>query len=356
MVYGALTASVSTLLQTKTRKIPFFQNCIYYHTNRRTLRLSNYRIILHTTLHTDFWQIQIPSGIRRDVTFSSVPSDFLYEDNMKRQFQLEWNRMLHSRSFLFSVICAALFVIADTAYHFVNYLNGIDVETSVFYKWLGVNSSLFAGPVFYLALPLLTAFAYSWSVAYDRKSGYLVQILARTSRKNYFIAKYLVSFISGGMIFAGALVLNYMLLALFSPAYRPFPADLATSAGTFSFLGDLFYTNTYCFSLLWCLTAFLWGGAMVSICTAASMFIRKPAVACLMPFLVFEAEQLIGSYVMQKAPILIRDNMLELVWTNMLYAAPESINPTGFVLCNIAVVILLPTLVYMVRSRKYECL
>ena len=148
---------------------------------------------------------------------------------MKRQFQLEWNRMLHSRSFLFSVICAALFVIADTAYHFVNYLNGIDVETSVFYKWLGVNSSLFAGPVFYLALPLLTAFAYSWSVAYDRKSGYLVQILARTSRKNYFIAKYLVSFISGGMIFAGALVLNYMLLALFSPAYRPFlfPIDIS---------------------------------------------------------------------------------------------------------------------------------
>ena len=103
---------------------------------------------------------------------------------MKNIFKFEWNRMIHSKTFLISAIAASLMIIADVVAWFLLYLQGIDVDTSIFYKWLGVNRGMNAGVYFFIALPLLTAFAYSWSVSYDRNSGYISQIITRTSRKN----------------------------------------------------------------------------------------------------------------------------------------------------------------------------
>ena len=108
---------------------------------------------------------------------------------MKNIFKFEWNRMIHSKTFLISAIAASLMIIADVVAWFLLYLQGIDVDTSIFYKWLGVNRGMNAGVYFFIALPLLTAFAYSWSVSYDRNSGYISQIITRTSRKKYFTAK-----------------------------------------------------------------------------------------------------------------------------------------------------------------------
>ena len=269
---------------------------------------------------------------------------------------MEWTRMLHSKSFLVSALFAGLLVLGEVIYQFVLYCRGIDVETSVFYKWLGVNNGLFLGNYFYMALPLLTATAYGWSIASDRETGYMTQMFSRVKRKTYFAAKYIVSFLSGGMIFSGALLLDFLLLATFSPLYRPYPADLASAMSNFSFLGGLFYEHTFLFVLAWLGTAFLWGGAMVCIAVAASMIFRKRAVVCITPFLVFTAQQLIGSYVMQNAPIQHRGNSLCLIWTNLLFAGTDTINPTAFVFCNIAVLIAVPTLFYVLKTRRYEYL
>lgn len=194
---------------------------------------------------------------------------------MKNIFKFEWNRMIHSKTFLISAIAASLMIIADVVAWFLLYLQGIDVDTSIFYKWLGVNRGMNAGVYFFIALPLLTAFAYSWSVSYDRNSGYISQIITRTSRKKYFTAKFLVTFISGGIIFAGALILDYVLLAIFSPAYTPIPGDLASSMDPFHFCSEIFYQNPYLFMLIWFGIAFLWGGAMSCISMAAGMLIKK---------------------------------------------------------------------------------
>ena len=140
---------------------------------------------------------------------------------MKRIFVFEWKRMIRSKTLLFSAVAAALIVIADVFAWFRLYQQESDVDTSVFNKWLGTTQAIGAGSYLHIVLPLLTAFAYSWSVSYDRSSGYIAQTVTRIGRRRYFTAKYLVSFISGGMIFVGALVLDFMLLGTFSPAFWP---------------------------------------------------------------------------------------------------------------------------------------
>ena len=275
---------------------------------------------------------------------------------MKNIFKFEWNRMIHSKTFLISAIAASLMIIADVVAWFLLYLQGIDVDTSIFYKWLGVNRGMNAGVYFFIALPLLTAFAYSWSVSYDRNSGYISQIITRTSRKKYFTAKFLVTFISGGIIFAGALILDYVLLAIFSPAYTPIPGDLASSMDPFHFCSEIFYQNPYLFMLIWFGIAFLWGGAMSCISMAAGMLIKKYVISSIVPFLVFTAEQILALYVMQRYTITIKGTSIGLVLTDMLDAAPMTTSFTEHILLCIALIIMISTLIYILRGRKYECL
>lgn len=275
---------------------------------------------------------------------------------MKNILKFEWNRMIHSKTLLISAAAAALIIIADVVTWIQLYCQGIDVDTSIFYKWLGVNRGMNAGIYFFMALPLLTAFAYSWSVSYDRNSGYITQIITRISRRKYFTAKFLVTFTSGGMIFTGALILDYILLATFSKAYMPVPADLASSMDPFRFCSEIFYQNPYFFILIWCGVSFLWGGAMSCISMATGMLIKKYVISSVAPFLIFTAEQILAVYIMQRYMITIKGKAIGLIWTDMLYAAPTATSLPEHILSCIAFIIIVSTFIYVLRGRKYECL
>ena len=176
-----------------------------------------------------------------------------------------------------------------------------------------------------MILPILTSLGYSWSACHDRVSGYINQIITRTSRFKYFSAKFIVSFISGGIVFAGALILHVMMLATMYPNKEPVPGDLNSFMDPFRFCSAIFYTNTYLFVLIWLLTAFAWGGAMAAICLVTGMILKKTAVTPIVPFIVFTAD----SY---------------------------SRNPEDFVWGSIAVIIVAAAIIYSLRGRKYECL
>jgi len=275
---------------------------------------------------------------------------------MKRIFVFEWKRMIRSKTLLFSAVAAALIVIADVFAWFRLYQQEVDVYTSVFHKWLGTQPAFGAGSYLHIVLPLLTAFAYSWSVSYDRSTGYIAQTVTRIGRRRYFTAKYLVSFISGGMIFVGALVLDFMLLSTFSPAFWPIPDDQASFVGPFTFGSVAFYQSPYLFVLMWCGMAFLWGGAMASMGTAAGMLIKNHIVSSVVPFLVFTAQQLLAVFAMQKYRIAINGKAIALVWTEQLCAAPQAANLPVTVFSSIGFIVVVSTLIYVLRGRKYECL
>ena len=74
---------------------------------------------------------------------------------MKNIFKFEWNRMIHSKTFLISAIAASLMIIADVVAWFLLYLQGIDVDTSIFYKWLGVNRGMNAGVLVMTETPVI---------------------------------------------------------------------------------------------------------------------------------------------------------------------------------------------------------
>lgn len=273
---------------------------------------------------------------------------------MLAMFKFEWNRLLHSKSMWIACIMAAAIIILD----FVECMRifNQNTERSLYYSWLGVNSEFYTGRYLFMTLPILTSLGYSWSACHDRISGYINQIITRTSRFKYFFVKFIVSFISGGVVFAGALILHIMMLATMYPNSEPVPGDLNSFMDSFRFCSDLFYTNTYLFVLIWLLTAFIWGGAMAGISLAAGMIIKKSAVTPIVPFIIFTCQEILATFVQQKYRIMLKETYLSLSWNEMLYADSYSRNPEDFVWGNIAVIIVVITIIYSLRGRKYECL
>lgn len=264
--------------------------------------------------------------------------------------------MIHSKTFALSLIVSAVLIILDVKYWFDLYKQGIDVQTSIFCKWLGTDKGMSVGNLFVLILPLLTAFAYSYSISSDRKSGYIMQVVSRGNRFKFFASKYLVSILSGGIVFVFALVLDYMLLGLFSYAYLPTPTSLSTGMNPFKFCSELFYSNTYLFALLWLIMAFLWGCAMASIGACVGIYIKNYIITSIAPFLVFMAQSIVVGYIMQKYMITVSGNMVNLVWSDMLYADPAMTSIASHLLFNIGAIFVVTIIAYSLRARKYECL
>ncbi len=269
-------------------------------------------------------------------------------------FKFEWNRLWRSKSMWIACIAAVIIIIAD----FVEYIRIFDQnsERSLYYSWLGVNCEFYTGRYFFMTLPMLTSLGYSWSACHDRISGYINQIITRTSRFKYFGVKFMVSFISGGIVFAGALILHIMLLATMYPNTEPVPGDLNSFMDPFRFCSDLFYTNTYLFVLVWLLTAFAWGGAMAGICLVTGMIIKKTAITPIVPFMFFTCQEIIAAFIQQKYRIMLKEIYLSISWNEMLYADSYCRNPQDFVWGNIAIIIVITAIVYSLRGRKYECL
>lgn len=274
---------------------------------------------------------------------------------MYRVLKFEFSRMLSSKLMLLSWILSVVFVLMDVWYQLDLYLNDIN-HISVFYKWMGVTASNFGSTYFMMAIPLLAALGYSWTSSSDRSSGYIIQILTRTSRFKYFFAKFVAVFVSGGIIFSSALILDFLLLSTFSPTFIPQPELLATFIDQFRFCSGLFYTSPYLFMLLWLLVAFLWGGSMASIALAFGVFIKKKVITIIMPFVVFTAQAVIAGYIMQKEIFFVKWLLLELCWKDMLYTSTSAATPTEWILTNVFGIIGVSLIVYGLRGRKYECL
>ena len=96
---------------------------------------------------------------------------------------------------------------------------------SCFNNWLPLRGANPAADFFFVALPLLVLMGYSWSLASDLRSGYIAQIVTRSTRGGFYKARYCVVFISAGLLAVIPLVINFLILACFLPAYTPRVTD-----------------------------------------------------------------------------------------------------------------------------------
>lgn len=203
-------------------------------------------------------------------------------------------------------------------------------------NWIGNDFQHSMTPLFYTLFPLLACLAYGWSYFGERKSGYVMNVAVRTSKKSqYFLAKYTAVFLSGGIVIALPMLLNFLVISCFIPAYQP---DLFYEMyyGVFShFLRDWFYAMPLLFVSVILALNFLFGGLLAACSMAITFFLKNKFAVVLLPFMALFAVQylqdnvwffLSGTYIspmdfLRGYSLNINSGLVVLLWGSLLLLA-----------------------------------
>ena len=131
--------------------------------------------------------------------------------------------------------------------------------------------------------PLLAVLPHSMSYYKDYKSGYIKQMLVRVTAKQYTRAKYIATFISGGLVFVLPMILEFMVLATFLPLHDPHRFNGMLNGETV-FGMQLFYEHPFVFTLMWWGIEFVFAGLFACIALMVSKYISNYFSVFITPF------------------------------------------------------------------------
>lgn len=222
------------------------------------------------------------------------------------------------------------------------------IAVSTLYRcWIGGNYSQFS-MAFYYFLPLLAAVPFSWSLADEIKSGYRKQAIVRCGREKYYFSKYITAFISGALVVAIPLIVNYIIVACFIPARTPDPGECIWY-GVFmtSFCSQLFYTAPLLYDLLIIFIDIIFAGFWATLCLSLGFYIKNKAAVIILPYILLLLHQflctLISAYRFY----------IELSPFNFLKAYETSNTISGLVIfVSITIILLVSVAITYIRGKR----
>lgn len=158
---------------------------------------------------------------------------------------------------------------------------------TLFRYWIGGEGYTSGATQYFFLFPLLITIPYGWSYCIERKSGYIKNMVIRSGRIQYHLAKYIALFLSGGLAMVIPLLFNFLLSAMFVPAVMPDPAyPTSYAVGPHSLLSMCFFSHPFLYVFFYLLVDFVFCGLIACLCFAVSMFVKNFVVVVLLPFFI----------------------------------------------------------------------
>lgn len=219
---------------------------------------------------------------------------------MKRQILTECRRAFFSSG----MAVALLIGIGIVLWHQKQYVWNPEIEfyhaygvESIFYRWIGASSFPMQSYLFYLILPVLACLPAGGSYYEDLHNGYYLHIYMRNQKKEYLFAKYIATFLSGGIAVVLPLVVSLYLTAMRFPALPPEPI-MSFGPDARSVGHDLFYSHPWLHTLLFLMIDFIFAGGIAGIALLISFFVNYKFTALITPFVcyyfIFSLDNLLG--------------------------------------------------------------
>lgn len=222
---------------------------------------------------------------------------------------------------------------------------------SLFIWWTADNLANFGSVYFFQIWPLIAAIPFAWSYSQESKSGSIVQYVVRMNRKQYFAAKYIAVFVTGGLVVAIPVFTDLMINALICPAENLMFYNQLTGIYEASFLSKLFFTHPFFHALIWCGIDFLFGGSASVLCFLLGGKPKYIFIASVFPFAFLYTISVIGTLVMS-----VTGSYLQLSILNMAQHSSAGIAPGWLLFAVIALQMLLPGMVGFFRVVKNDIL
>lgn len=261
---------------------------------------------------------------------------------MKNMLKIELKRAFANKWFWISVaigcVVATLQVIFDvvpmTEFMQSSIQRNLPPHT-IYNKWLTVNPTIW-NTIFFTIFPLLAAIPFANSYHIDLKTGYVKNILTRTSKKSYYVSKYIAVFVSAGAAVVIPLIFNLYLTAMILPSITP-----SASAGFYPILetatfSNIYYANPGLYTILYLTNIFFVSGILASTALAFSYYIKYKYVITLVPYLCYIFVSFQGMF-----------------FSNSSIRIESWVNPCNNATLNLTIVILEITVIFIVTLSIY---
>lgn len=206
-----------------------------------------------------------------------------------KMIKFEVNRVLKSKRFwivlgiglTISVMQAVHYALADIE----NYFNlESDYPIVCWLSYLGRDMQLFYRSLYYIIFPILASLGFSTSYYEDKQSGYYKNIMIQTTRINYAAAKYIVSFVAGGIVVVVPLIISLYFHAGFISVSPPNELSLQAVPLDGDMLCNLFYEHPMVYVIIFFMINFFVGGCIAGITLIFSLIAKKRYSVCVFSF------------------------------------------------------------------------
>ena len=202
---------------------------------------------------------------------------------MLRSLKIEIHRAFYNRTFLLAIVIGSFITISHVWFQVLpcrdsldNYLLGKgEYPVSVFNKWIGGEGISLQSSLCNLLLPCLAILPYGDSLFSDKKSGYIKNVLIKTSKRNYYISKIISAFLSGAVAYTIPLCANLALTAACLPSLIPESSSMTFPLFEKSMFSNLFYTHPYQYILIYMIILFWFSGIFSCVGLLLTYFVEK---------------------------------------------------------------------------------
>lgn len=285
------------------------------------------------------------------------------------EFRLEFRRALANRWFFFAIASLGCISIVAGAINVSNYLHLEDIylnqhfenrytylsSYSSYTEWIAVDHIPAAVELFFVLAPLMVTLGYAWSFASDCQSGYIEQIVPRSSRFRYYRAKYAATFLSACLTIALPLIVNFLICACFIPSRTPDPFDARyISISQTELFGPLFYSMPQAYVMLRIIVDAILCGLWAVTILALSTLVHNRVALISLPYIFL----LLLKHMGQNFYVFMRNNGFNqfgcsITLFDQLRGAPDAFFCPGWVtlLCACAMAAFSLIIPYCVRNR-----
>ena len=219
------------------------------------------------------------------------------------KLKIELKKALRNRAFYVSIAIAMTCVILSLVYCINIYNNDMEMKVllsesssicyapdlpiyTLFNHWIGGEAFSLGTSVYFFIFPLLCALPYGWSYCIEKKSGYTRTMVVQCGRKKYYKAKYLATFISGGLAMVLPMITSIIMAAYFFPAIKPDVIyDIYYGISKRSLMSQLFYEVPFLYLFIYLCIDFVFCGLLACCSMAATSVIKQKYIVTFIPFL-----------------------------------------------------------------------
>lgn len=218
-------------------------------------------------------------------------------NNVLKMLKIEFSRAFINKYLYLSILIGAIITVSHLIQYVIPLSKTLDEYLAfnkpmsypgwLFASWMGGNQYNMQGYLYYLLLPITSTIPFADSFFLDRKNGFIKNVFIRTQKVNYYLSKYLATFMVGGVAVIIPLLINFGCSTLLLPSMLPQASSSFDFINAASMWSELYFSHPFIYVFSYILIDFVFGGLIATIAVVVGHFVEHRFIVLISPLLFY---------------------------------------------------------------------